>query len=72
VKNALAGLSLLAVVMTAGSAWAGHFSWSSQHHGKGATALHQVPELDPSVAGAALVLIAGGVAIAHGRRRRAA
>lgn len=47
-------------------------AWPYHHHGQ---RLHlpkkSVPELDGSMAGVALALIGGGLAVAHGRRRRA-
>jgi hypothetical protein len=73
-KSVLAGLSLMSVVLLTGPAWAGHvhFSEHFNEHEHGSTFVHAVPELDPSMAAAAIVLVAGGVAIAHGKRRRAA
>lgn len=72
-KTLLVGLSLMGVILFSGAAHAGHNSGNDRFtpvHQKGSA--HYVPELDPTTAGAALLLVLGGVAIAHGRRRRAA
>ncbi|MDB4979352.1 MAG: hypothetical protein JWM82_104 [Myxococcales bacterium] len=72
-KALLAGLSLMGVILVSGWAQAGHNNGNehfSQVHQKGSP--HTIPELDPTTAGAALLLVLGGVAIAHGRRRSAA
>jgi hypothetical protein len=66
-KALLAGLSLMGVISVSGAAMASH-----DERGHQKSAVHAVPELDPTTAGAALALMIGGVAIAHGRRRRAA
>lgn len=67
-RKALAALGFVSVMASALVAQAGH------HHHYGfwpKLAARSVPELDGSMVGLALALIGGGLAVLHGRRRRA-
>jgi len=65
-KFVLAAMTL-GLLTVSSAAWAGFFPHPPAPHPGGPRA---VPELDASVASAAFALIAGGVAVVHGRRRK--
>jgi hypothetical protein len=64
-RKSLAALAFVSVMAGGVAAQAGHyFFWPKLPP-------RSVPELDGSMIGVALALIGGGLAVLHGRRRRA-
>ena len=65
-RKLIFGTMTAALLLMSSSAWAFHLPTFHPPAPKPAS----VPELDPSAAAAAVALIAGGMAVVHGRRRR--